>query len=244
MKNSFVAFFDILGFKDLVEKNNHEDLMELYNDSLYVTLDLTDSIFTPIYNAITPDAEKESLDIKTFVISDSIILVQNDFTQRGLLNLIAKSQALASIAMSDGIPVRGGISFGPVSVIQNKRGTTIVGSGLTKAYTIEASQQWSGGVIDKECFALFPYVHGKDFIQKLLENKVNPLIIKYNVPLKGSKYKVGYCINWPQNRLLKNEEDIRAAFLKHKKEIPSEREQEKVENTVKFFNHVKKLLNL
>lgn len=244
MKYSFVAFFDILGFKNLVEKNKHEDLMELYNDSLYETLDLTDSIFSPIYNVITPEAEKDSLDIKTFVISDSIILIQNNFSQRGLLNLIAKCQALVSMAMSDGIPVRGGISFGPVSVIQNKRGTTIVGRGLTKAYTIEASQQWSGGVIDKECFDLFPYANGKDFIQKLLENKENPLIIKYNVPLKESKFKVGYCINWPQNRLLKNENDIRSAFIKHKKEISSEKEQTIVENSVKFFIHVKKLLNL
>ena len=58
MKNSFVAFFDILGFENLVKKNKHEDLMELYNDSLYETLDLTDNIFSPIYNVITPEAEK------------------------------------------------------------------------------------------------------------------------------------------------------------------------------------------
>jgi hypothetical protein len=242
MKNSFVAFFDILGFNNIVEKNNHEDLIALYNYSLYETLDLTDNIITPIHRFITPEAEKESLDIMSFVISDSIILVQNNYTQRGLLNLIAKSQALASIAMSDGIPVRGGISFGPVTVLQNKRGTTIVGSGLTKAYKIEVSQQWSGGIVDKECFDLFPFVNGKDLIQKLLEDKVNPLIIKYNVPLKASKFKVGYCINWPQNRLLKNEEDIRAAFLKHKKEIPTEKEKEIVENSVKFFKHVRNLL--
>ncbi len=244
MKNSFVAFFDILGFKDLVEKNEHENLLELYNDSLNVTLDLTDNIFSPIYNLITPEAEKDSLDIKTFVISDSIILVQNNLSQRGLLNLIAKCQALVSITMSDGIPVRGGLSFGPVSIIQNKRGTTIVGRGLTKAYAIEATQQWSGGVIDKECFELFPYINGKDFIKKLLEDKMNPLIIKYNIPLKESKFKVGYCINWPQNRLLKNEEDIRSAFIKHKKEISSEKEQAIVDNSVKFFVHVKKLLKL
>src|SRR5690606_29843378 len=127
MKNSFVAFFDILGFKNLVENNNHKDLIELYEDALYNTLDLTDKHYDPIYSSITPLSELNSLNIKTFVISDSIILVQEDMTQRGLLNLISKCQVLLSSTIADGIPLRGAISFGPVSIMENKRGTTIVG---------------------------------------------------------------------------------------------------------------------
>ena len=244
MKNSFVAFFDILGFKNLVEKNSHEDLIELYNYALYETLNMSEKISSQIFDFITPGTEKESLDIKTFVISDSIILIQNNFTQRGFLNLIAKCQVLASTAMSDGIPLRGGISYGPVSIIQNDRGTTIVGRGLTKAYSIEAIQEWSGGIIDPKCFDMFKNVKGQDFIKKLLENKQNPLIIKYNVPLKVSKFKVGYCINWPQFNLLKCEDDIRIAFTKHKKVTDSEKVEIMIENSVKFYSHVKKLLNL
>lgn len=242
MNNSFVAFFDILGFKDLVEKNSHSDLVQLYTESLYETLDLTDAILPPIYKIITPETEKSLVEIKTFVISDSIILVQNNSSLEGFLTLIAKCQTLASMAMSDGIPMRGGISYGPVSILQNKRGTTIVGRGLTKAYTIEASQKWSGGVIDRDCFDLFPFINGEDLILQLLKNKENPLIVKYNIPLKDSTFKKGYCLNWPQNRLLKNEEFIRSAFTKHKKELPSEKEHKIVENSVLFFTHVQKLL--
>ncbi|RYX99707.1 single-stranded-DNA-specific exonuclease RecJ, partial [bacterium] len=79
MKNSFVAFFDILGFKNLVEKNSHEDLLEIYQESLYESLDLTDKYSNPIYTAISPEQEKDSSSIRIFVISDSIILVQEIF---------------------------------------------------------------------------------------------------------------------------------------------------------------------
>lgn len=240
--NSFVAFFDILGFKNMVEKNSHEDLMEIYEEYLYENLNLTDKIFDPIYKVITPQSEKNSLEIKTFVISDSIILIQNDMTQRGFLNLIAKCQVILSSSMSDGIPLRGAISFGPVTIIENQRGTTIVGRGLTKAYSLESMQQWSGGIVDKECFELFPEVNSQDFINKLLENKKNPLIIKYNIPLKENKFVSGYGFNWPQYSLLKDENSVKVAFSRHKKEIISEKEQLMIENTIKYFNHGRSII--
>ncbi len=242
MKNSFVAFFDILGFKNMVEKNSHEDLMEIYEEYLYENLNLTENLFDPIYQIITPESEKKSLDIRTFVISDSIILVQNDMSQRGFLNLVAKCQVLLSSSLSDGIPLRGALSYGPVTIIENQRGTTIVGRGLTKAYTLESIQQWSGGIIDKECFDLFPGVNAQQFIQKLIENKENPLIIKYNIPLKENKFVSGFGFNWPQYNLLKNENDVLCAFTKHKKEVASEKEKLMIENTIKYFLHGKKII--
>jgi len=242
MKNSFVAFFDILGFKNLVEKNSHKDLMDIYNETLYENLNLTDKIFNPIHKIFTPETEQDSLDIQTFVISDSIILIQNDMSKRGFLNLIAKSQVLLSNSLADGIPLRGAISFGPVTVIQNVKGTSIVGLGLTKAYSLENKQQWSGGIIDKECFGLFPGEKAETFIETLLSNKKNPLIIKYNIPLKENKFISGYGFNWPQFALLKEESQVIAAFTKHKKEIISEKEQLMIDNTVKYFKHAKSII--
>ena len=244
MKNTFVGFFDILGFKTLVEKNQHKDLIDIYNVALYETLDMTDDFYDKVYPLLTPESEKGSLSIKTFVISDSIILLQEDLTRRGLLYLIAKSQILLSTSLAEGIPLRGAISFGPITTFQNKRGTTIVGQGLTKAYSLEASQQWSGGIVDKECFNLFPEINGTDFIKTLLNDKVNPLIIKYNIPLKDSKYKVGYGFNWPKYNLIKSKEDVALAFTKHKKEISSDKERLIIQNTLDYYGHVKKLIGL
>ena len=108
-----------------------------------------------ILKAITPVEDMESLKIKIYVISDSIIFIQENLTQRGLLYIISYCRMLIGTTMADGIPIRGGLSYGPVSV-EEKRGTTIVGLGLTKAYNIESKQQWAGGIVDKECFDIVP----------------------------------------------------------------------------------------
>jgi hypothetical protein len=241
MKNSFVAFFDILGFKNLVEKNSHEDLIEIYRESLYVSLDLTDKFTNPIYTAISPEEEKQSSSIKIFVISDSIILVQENLTILGLYFLIARCQILLGTSLSDGIPLRGAISYGPVSIIEN-RGTTIVGRGLTRAYTLEASQNWSGGMIDPECFKILDPKNYQNIINNASRDKKNPLLIKYNIPLKDSKFVSGYSFNWPKYNLLNTDNDVISAFTKHKKEIVSEKEQIMIENTLKYFRHVKSVL--
>jgi len=244
MKNYFVAFFDILGFKNLVEKNSHEELMDIYKVCLYENLNMNENISDSIFNRFTPAKEKTSSEIRTFVISDSIILVQNDMTQRGFLNLIAKCQVILSSSLAEGIPLRGALSYGPVTIIENQRGTTIVGRGLTKAYSLESAQQWSGGVIDKECFGLFPEINSDEFIQNLIGNLKNPLILKYYIPLKENKFISGYGFNWPQYNLLKDENEVVSSFTKHKKEISTEKEKLMIKNTVKYFLHGRNLLKI
>lgn len=236
MKDSFVAFFDILGFKNMVEKNSHEELMVIYNDSLYESLDFAEKATNMVFTMITPPDELESLKIKMYVISDSIIFIQDVITQRGLLYIISYCRSLIGSAMADGIPIRGGLSFGPITV-ENKRGTTVVGLGLTKAYNLESKQQWAGGIVDKECFDIVPK-ENTDLINHLINNKKNPIITKYNVPLKDGTSKEELVMDWTIYEMIKNENNIREAFSMHNKEI-NEDVQIKIENTVKFYNEVK-----
>jgi len=243
MKNAFVAFFDVLGFKNLVQKNNHEDLLEIYHESIYESLDMDDRISKPIISLITPIKEKASLDIKTFVVSDSIILIQEDLTFRGLCNLIAMAQRIVSMSFVNGIPLRGAISFGPITILQNSRGTNIVGLGLVNAYQLEQTQAWAGGIVDKKCFEQFPFKRSEHLIKDLLKDKQNPLIIKYNIPLKDKKKRVGYGLTWPKNPLLRNQDDIINAFTMHSKDLPEDQKMTLIDNSVAYFLHVKKLLN-
>ncbi|TDE07732.1 hypothetical protein [Flavobacterium sandaracinum] len=237
MKNSFVAFFDILGFKNMVEKNSHEELMEAYQFGLYDSLENAEEATNLFLSMITPPEELETLKIQIYVISDSIIFIQDTLTQRGLLYIISYCRMLIGSCLADGIPIRGALSFGPVSV-ENKRGTTIVGKGLTKAYNLESKQQWAGGIVDKECFEIVPK-ENEDLINHLINNKKNPIITKYNVPQKDGSEKEELAMDWTIYELLKNPEDIRKAFSKHNKEINDDVEI-KIENTIKFFNSLKK----
>lgn len=236
MKNSFVAFFDVLGFKNMVEKNSHEYLMDIYDFGLYESLDQAENMTNTILRLITPENELESLKVKIYVISDSVIFIQENLTQRGLLYIISYCRILIGMAIADGIPIRGGLSYGPVS-IDDKRGTTIVGLGLTKAYNIESKQQWAGGIIDKECFEIVPKER-IDLVDHLIKNKENPIITDYNVPLKDGTSKKELVFDWTIYNLIKSEDDIRKSFLKHNKEV-NQSVQVKIENTVKFFNDIK-----
>lgn len=220
----------------MVEKNSHEELMEVYDFGLYKSLEIAEETTNMILGMITPPEELESLKIEIYVISDSIIFIQDTLTQRGLLYILSYCRMLIGSCLADGIPIRGALSFGPVSV-ENKRGTTVVGLGLTKAYNLEAKQQWAGGIVDKECFEIIPK-ENQDLVNHLINNKKNPIITKYNVPQKDGSIKEELAMDWTIYQLIKSPEDIRAAFSKHNKEINDDVEV-KIKNTIKFFNHIK-----
>ncbi len=237
MKNSFVAFFDVLGFKNLVEKNSHEKLMDIYDSALYKSISEVEQMTNMVLGAITPLKEMESLKIKIYVISDSIIFIQENLTQRGLLYIISYCRLLIGATMADGIPIRGGLSYGPISV-GDRRGTTVVGKGLTNAYNIESKQNWAGGIIDRKCFEIVPK-DNQNLVNHLLNDKEHPIIKEYNVPMRDESFSKEFVFDWTIYDLIKNEDDVKNSFLKHNKEV-NDSIQKKIDNTVKFYNETKK----
>jgi len=140
------------------------------------------------------------------------------------------------MTLADGIPLRGGISYGPVSIIKNEKGTTIVGKGLTNAYQIESSQLWSGCIVEKKCFQLIDNKGKHPLESRLANTQPSPLICKYTTPLKaGDKDRI--VIDWTKYGLLKTEADVENAFSKHNKSIKNPHVQQIMTNTLKFFNN-------
>lgn len=236
MSNSFVAFFDILGFKNVVENNTHEDLLELYNDSLPFSLELLDKYFPFIYSTITPAAEQTAISIKAFLISDSLILIQDEFTERGLTYIIAESQILLGSCLFDGIPLRGAISFGEVTMQATNWGTTIVGKALTNAYLLESKQNWSGGIIDGRCFEAVKQQGKQKLEDRLLAIRhPAPLMCRYDVPMKSGSYESHFVFDWTNYPQIKTHSDVLASFSKHNKDVDSAEVRLKIENTLKFY---------
>jgi len=232
MSKSLIGFFDILGFKELVERNSHKKLLKIYEEALYFNLNQIAKIGIDLHK---DEEAKESLKmIKQLIISDSIIFIQKDFSHKGLFFLILQSKVLLSISMREGIPLRGAISLGEISIIE-RMGTTIVGKGLTNAYKIEASQEWSGAAIDPECFKISP--NGKNFPFLLTHYMSWPLLMEYDIPIKVSKTIKGFAINWVDKNF--NENLIISKFTKHQKQLSTEKEQAIVNNTIAFAKHAK-----
>lgn len=240
MNKSFVAFFDILGFKDLVSNNSHEELLEIYDFALYDTLKSMIPILKSIYGIFSQLGTKEIDTLEIYIISDSVIIVQKDTSTKGFLYLLAVSRIILSSAMGGGIPLRGGIAVDEVSVIKNEYGTTILGKGLTKAYEIENNQSWSGAIVCKECFKFLKEPDSKDLAERLVKAEGAILIRKYNVPLKNGE-KEEYVIDWTNYDLIKSENDVIKAFSQHNKSTNLERTQIIIENTVKFYKWMKNI---
>lgn len=235
MSKSFVAFFDILGFKDLVSGNSHEELLEIYDFALYDTLETMIPMLKTVYGIIPVLGTKEVDTLEIYIISDSVIIIQKDMSSKGFLYLLAISRILLNSAMGGGIPLRGGISVDDVSVIKNKYGTTILGKGLTKAYEIENSQSWSGGIVSKECFEYLGESESKRLIEHLCSVTQNILIRKYDAPIKNDREEK-FVIDWTNYNLIKSVEDVKKAFSSHNKSVALERTQTIMKNTIEFYN--------
>jgi len=236
MEKAFVGFFDVLGFKNLVEKNSHNELIEIYNLTFSEIFESYEQYFQPIFYQITPELEKDCLDIKIFIISDSIILIQSKITETGLLAIISTCQFLLSMAMANGIPLRGALSYGSVSVINTGYGTSIVGKGLTNAFNIEKRQMWSGGIIDRICFNEIPKANDLSLVTSLLNAETNLRIVEYDVPLKQELTSKEYVFDWTEHPLLTSEIVIKNSFFKHNKNISDQNANRIVENTIIYFN--------
>ncbi|NVO10542.1 MAG: hypothetical protein HXX16_11315 [Bacteroidales bacterium] len=253
---TYVGLLDILGFKELALRNNHQELIKIY--------DLFDKVvkrgLTLFKESFQNDEFKprvDSIKINSLTISDSLILWTENTKFHHFINLVVTIRAILSEAMRCGIPLRGTIVVGPISVREEKLNSnteniklTCFGKSIVDAYTLSEKQNWSGCIITKECIERYqmsfeelklrPSKYTNDQIDKSLslsslENK--KLLRKYLVPLKDGKLAEEYVINWVNELNPKMEElSIRNSFVKYNKSVDDWRVEMKIRNTIAFAN--------
>lgn len=109
--NRFVAFFDIMGFKEIVERNKHLDVVEKLN-SLKKALDKlekagTDKDFSTRYSIS---------ETKSITFSDSIIIFSKGDTVNDACKIILDSGFLIQKSLESGIAIKGALSYGETTV--------------------------------------------------------------------------------------------------------------------------------
>jgi hypothetical protein len=180
----FVAFLDILGFKELVKNNSHSYLIEEFRKFLFLNqYGLSNG---QINNNATNQDEIFNTDISKvnlISISDSIVLYTNDNTIDDFLCIIDAVSTLLNIGIKNGFPLRGGLTYGYFSAMlkENKSlnfdysNQILLGKALVEAYIIESKQEWAGCIISDECFKIF---EEKVDNAKLKYYKINHKIIE------------------------------------------------------------------
>lgn len=167
----FVAFLDIMGFKDRVVRTEHSVLfsqLEKFNS------DITDYI---------GDYGNTGLQLAQF--SDSIVLFSNDITLESLKAIAEVVSGVMRIAIQQQIPLKGAIAQGQITCDISKQ--LFFGQALIDAYLLEENIHYYGVLVH----------HSAE--QSVIElNKTSLLFKDVKAPLKSGKishYELSWYVN-------------------------------------------------
>jgi hypothetical protein len=169
----FVAFIDILGFKDLVMRSSHKDIYEqLFQISK--TKQLIENLSDDKYFM----ADKGDSDTYILRFSDSIAIFSKTDDLANFSYFLEVTNYLFSRAINCKIPLKGGIALGIVSL--NKTEQIYFGQPIIDAFLIEGEVKYMGIVahnsIDKYLF------ENKNKIEQFQLNKI---LFEAKTPLKS-----------------------------------------------------------
>lgn len=174
----YVAYMDVMGFKDMVARNPHDVIGEKLQKLLLFISELINnkgSIFSSIF-------------------SDSIYFFTSDDKQTTLKALIEILSKVMKYALSVGLPMKGAIAKGEVSIDLVKNLT--FGQPLIDAYLIEESIVLYGVVIHNSVESI---VREKTFQNYVLDTKI---------PLKSGTAS-HYILRWWRNDLKESQQLVR-----------------------------------
>lgn len=250
----FVAFLDVLGFRQLVESNTHEQLELVYSDAFLQGLALGLSnrhyVIRTLNGRKTISNDVTAVPVNSLIASDNIIVWSNDDSEQAFRDIISVVRGMMAHSCLNGVPLRGAIELGPLSWVQSKYGSktdniqqSVFGKGLCQAYELEKDQQWSGCVIGEKAIDHFKAVcHGG--LDDMVRSRE---LFVYNVPLKPNHSQAGrsgYVVDWVNHPDVGITESlVRCAFGQHGKlrGLSNEACQSvnlKIENTLSFVRKV------
>ncbi|MCK4407588.1 MAG: hypothetical protein KAV44_07915 [Bacteroidales bacterium] len=223
--NRFVAFIDILGFKDLVMRNTHKYIYNLLND------------ISKIRNFVEkiqdkrdfPDIYKD-VEVYTVSFSDSIFIFSKNDTIANFIHFINSASWLIAKAIEESIPLKGAISHGLISV--NKSSQIYCGQPIIDAYLLEKEVYYFGIVAHN---SIDRYVTEKKF-----QNKINRLF-EATTPLKCGDIS-HLNLNWFRYIEVNKESDNKEKLVQNKIKSfnvnVSGSPRKYVDNTLQLFNKV------
>src|ERR1051326_4827629 len=107
----YVAFMDVLGFKDIVENSTHEKLERVYQNAFITnaTYSLSNGKVTPFKTDqgeyVTPDLSNPLT--SCLIVSDSVILWTESASMQSFVNIFSAVGKILVSGFYTGLPMRG-----------------------------------------------------------------------------------------------------------------------------------------
>ncbi len=217
----YVAFFDILGFKEMVFRNSHASVKK----KLMVLHDIVD-----LYQDTTNERIKEKPQarhpVKIAMFSDSLVLFSSDNSLESLKEILVASQYINTLALVNKIPIKGALSYGTVTA--DFTNSVFFGKAIIDAFLLQDELLLYGAILHHS-----------------IEKRINDINFKnkpefyasYCCPLKLGNVN-HLLVMLDPNFILSR--DKKGKGIIGFNEISSGHQRKYVDNTVKYFEHIQK----
>lgn len=170
--NRFVAFLDILGFKDWVMRKSHDDI--------YKSLQEISKCKKQIEKGTSNEENAGDTEVYVANFSDSIIIFsKNDNLDSFNYFLLATSKFFTK-AFKKQIPIKGAIAHGEISV--NKTQQIYFGQPLIDAYLMEEEVNYMGIVAHNSIDSYIAQIKQKE--EKKTSEIIEKMLFEEKTPLK------------------------------------------------------------
>jgi hypothetical protein len=213
--NRFVAFLDIMGFKDLVFRNNHKEILNML-ESFHPIIKQIES-FAAGWLENTELEAGISLVIRPVLFSDSIVLISYSDSVLSAVNMLLTVGQIYDESIDKRIPLKGAVACGEQTADFEK--SLYFGKPIIDAYELQNE------------LLLYGVVLHHTMEKKLKELKFNDFICNYDVPMKSGRIK-HFLIDWPDLRHAKHNNIDQVADFYH---TVSGSPRLYIDNTIEFI---------
>jgi hypothetical protein len=235
--NRYVAFFDILGFKNWVEIEGSWNVFVYIRG--FMNLIIRASMPKSVVNAdMSVDLEPSIISYINF--SDSIVFYSLDDSYEAFRSILKVSAEFVNVTICGPTrAIRGALSYG--EFYADPENNAYVGQALIDAYELERKQDWLGVCLHSSLEGTANFIRA--------QKEFPSLIVQSLVPIKDSSNKP-FCLNWIDKttihasfNALKSLDSCLNIGLKALKDDPEKAEKLKIRisNTREFIKHCQKI---
>ncbi len=209
----FVAFFDIMGFKDLVLKTQHERIFDLLKILSESRANLESKNLTELDNGLKLGQTK------SFTFSDSIFLFTKTDSSEDAFKILLDCIHIMHKSLEHQIPIKGAISFGKITLDLNN--SIYFGQPIIDAFLLQEDLQ------------LYSVIADHSFQKKIQDKNIGELdaiFSFYKAPLKSGK--ANHYILKPSLQLREKTID----YLNNLYRTVSGKPRQYIDNTIDFIN--------
>lgn len=219
--NRFVAFFDILGFKEMVYNNDHETILGKLTFLKEGLNRLGDSNNYAKLKELNMDSDQT----KSVTFSDSIIIFSKGDTENDAIKILNDSLALINTSLAHGIAIKGAMSFGEISVDFEK--SLFFGKPIINAYLLHEELEMLALIFDNHSEKQFK-TYDKYFF--LLE-----IVVRYKANLKSGR--VTHLLQRPVGTKIKKASAVmkKMSILDNLYSTVYGRPRKYIDNTIEFY---------